>query len=54
MVAIASGAANAVTYAISVGAVANGSFAIVISNLSAGSLSEALTINFGILHVAQV
>ena len=54
IVAIASGAANAVTYAITVGAVANGSFAIVISNLSAGSLSEALTINFAILHVAQV
>jgi hypothetical protein len=54
VVAIASGAANAVTYAISVGAVANGSFAIVISNLSTGALAEALTINFGILHVAQV
>jgi hypothetical protein len=26
----------------------------VISNASAGSLSEALTLNFGIIHVAQL
>jgi len=34
--------------------VAAGTFTVVISNASAGSLSEALTLNFGILHVAQL
>ena len=54
VVALASGAATAGTYLLSVAAVANGSFTIVISNASAGSLSEALTLNFGIIHVAQL
>ncbi len=36
-------------YVISVGAVANGSFDIVIGNMSTGSKSEALVINFIIL-----
>jgi hypothetical protein len=54
VLAVASGAATAGTYLLSVAAVANGSFTVVISNSSTGSLSEALTLNFGILHVAQL
>jgi len=54
VVALASGAATAGTYLLSIAAVANGSFTVVISNASAGSLSEALTLNFGIVHVAQL
>lgn len=54
VVALASGAATAGTYLLSIAAVANGSFTVVISNASAGPLSEALTINFGIVHVAQI
>lgn len=54
VIALASGAATAGTYLLSIAAVAAGSFTIVISNASAGSLSEALTINFGIIHVAQL
>jgi len=54
VIALASGAATAGTYLMSVAAVANGSFTVVISNASAGSLSEALTLNFGIIHVAQL
>jgi hypothetical protein len=53
VIAIASGAATAGTYLVSVVAVAAGSFTIVITNASAGSLSEALTINFATIHVAQ-
>lgn len=54
VIALASGAATAGTYLLSVATVANGSFTVVISNASAGSLSEALTLNFGIIHVAQL
>jgi hypothetical protein len=36
-------------YLVSVGAVANGSFAITVSNASAGSLSQALVLNFVII-----
>jgi hypothetical protein len=54
VIAIASGAATAGTYLVSVVAVAAGSFTVAITNASAGSLSEALTINFGLIHVAQV
>jgi hypothetical protein len=54
VLAVASGGATAGTYLLSVAAVANGSFTVVISNSSTGSLSEALTLNFGILHVAQI
>jgi hypothetical protein len=54
VIALASGATTAGTYLLSVAAVANGSFTVVISNASAGSLSEALTLNFGIIHVAQL
>jgi hypothetical protein len=54
VIAIASGAATAGTYLTSVVAVAAGSFTIAITNASAGSLSEALTINFATIHVAQV
>jgi hypothetical protein len=54
VLALASGAATAGTYLLSVAAVANGSFTVVISNASTGSLSEALTLNFGIIHVAQI
>ena len=53
VVAIASGAATAGTYLLSVATVAAGSFTIVITNASTGSLSEALTINFATIHVAQ-
>ena len=53
VVALASGAATAGTYLLTIAAVSNGSFTVVISNASAGSLSEALTLNFGIIHVAQ-
>jgi hypothetical protein len=54
VIALASGATTAGTYLLSVATVANGSFTVVISNASAGSLSEALTLNFGIIHVAQL
>jgi hypothetical protein len=54
VIAMASGAATAGTYLMSVVAVAAGSFTIAITNASAGSLSEALTINFATIHVAQV
>lgn len=53
VVAIASGAVTAGTYLLSVATVAAGSFTIVITNASTGSLSEALTINFATIHVAQ-
>jgi len=53
VVAIASGAATAGTYLLSIATVAAGSFTIVITNASTGSLSEALTINFATIHVAQ-
>jgi len=53
VVAIASGAATAGTYLLSIVTVAAGSFTIVITNASTGSLSEALTINFATIHVAQ-
>ena len=54
VIAIASGAATAGTYLVSVVAVSAGSFTIAITNASAGSLSEALTFNFATIHVAQV
>jgi hypothetical protein len=54
VIALASGATTAGTYLLSIATVAAGSFTVVISNASAGSLSEALTLNFGILHVAQL
>lgn len=47
-VAIKSGGTSG-SYVISVGAVTNGSFDIVIGNMSTGSKSEALVINFIIL-----
>jgi hypothetical protein len=53
VIAIASGSTTAGTYLVSVAAVAAGSFTIVITNASGGSLSEALTINFATIHVAQ-
>ena len=53
VIAIASGAATAGTYLVSVVAVAAGSFTIAMTNASTGSLSEALTINFATIHVAQ-
>ena len=53
IVALASGATTAGTYLLSVAAVAAGSFTVVISNASTGSLSEALTLNFALIHVAQ-
>ena len=53
VIAIASGSATAGTYLVSVAAVAAGSFTIVITNASGGALSEALTINFATIHVAQ-
>ncbi len=54
IIALASGATTAGTYLLSIATVAAGSFTVVISNASAGSLSEALTLNFGIVHVAQL
>ena len=54
IIALASGATTAGTYLLSVAAVGAGTFTIVISNASTGSLSEALTINFATIHVAQV
>jgi hypothetical protein len=53
IVALASGATTAGTYLLSVAAVAAGSCTVVISHASAGSLSEALTLNFALIHVAQ-
>jgi len=46
---IKSGPATAGTYAVSVSAVAAGSFVLTLTNLSAGSLSEAVVINFVVL-----
>ena len=54
IVALANGAATAGTYLVGISAVANGSFTVVVSNVSGGSLSEALTLNFALIHVAQV
>ena len=54
VIALASGATTAGTYLLSIATVASGSFTVVISNASAGSLSEALTLNFGVIHVAQL
>lgn len=48
VVAIASGASSA-SYVTSIGAVAAGSCAITLANVSAGSLSEAVVLNFVIL-----
>ena len=53
VVAIKSGATTAGTYLLSIATVAAGSFTIVVSNASAGSLSEALVISFALVHVAQ-
>jgi len=49
VVAIASGGTSG-SYVVSVAAVANGSFDIVISNVSAGSLSEAVVLNFAVIN----
>jgi hypothetical protein len=49
VVCIASGAANSSSYSIGVGAVASGSCDIYIVNVSAGTLGEALTINFSVI-----
>jgi len=46
---IKSGPATAGTYSVSVSAVAAGSFTLTLTNLSAGSLSEAVVINFAII-----
>lgn len=46
---VASGASNAETYLVGVGAVGVGSFTVVVHNISAGSLSEALTLNFAVV-----
>jgi hypothetical protein len=53
VLAIKSGSATAGTYLLSVAAVAAGSFTVVVTNASAGSLSEALVISFALIHVAQ-
>jgi hypothetical protein len=52
LVVIASGA-TAGAYALTVDAVAAGSFRVSISNQSGGSLSEALVLNFAILEGAN-
>lgn len=41
------------SYLVSVGAVANGSFAITVSNASAGSLSQALVLNFVVIKAVN-
>ena len=51
VVAIASGA-TANSYTVDVTAVAAGSFRIQVGNVSAGSLSEALVLNFGVIKGA--
>jgi hypothetical protein len=48
VLAIKSGA-TAGAYLVTVGAVANGSFAVSVSNASAGNLSEAIVLNFAII-----
>ena len=50
VVALKSGATTAGTYGVTIAAVGAGSFTIVITNLSAGSLSEALTLNYAIIR----
>ena len=52
VVAMAGGAADASTYVAGVSAVADGSFQIYLENISAGSLSEAVVLNFIILRAA--
>lgn len=49
---IASGA-TANSYALTVDAVAAGSFRLQVRNVSAGSLGEALVINFGLIKTVQ-
>lgn len=46
---VGSGAASSASYLVGIGAVANGSFDVVVSNASAGNLSEAIVLNFTIL-----
>ena len=53
VVNIASGAAAAGTYTVTVDTVAAGSCSISISNVSAGALSEALVLNFGVLNAGN-
>lgn len=53
IVCIASGTAAANKYALGVGAVAAGSFNIYLTNLSAGSLSEALVLNFAVIKAVS-
>ncbi len=48
---IASGA-TAASYTVTVDAVAAGSFAVTVGNHSAGSLGEAIVINFAVIKVA--
>jgi hypothetical protein len=52
LVVLASGPANANNYTVSVQAVGSGVFTIMLQNTSAGSLSEALTLNFVVLKGA--
>lgn len=49
VVNVGSGAVTPAAYLVSVGAVAAGSCTIVLSNASAGSLSEALVLNFAVI-----
>lgn len=43
-------AGTAGAYAVSANSIANGSFAITVSNLSTGSLSEAIVLNFAVIR----
>ena len=52
VVSIRSGA-TAGAYLVSVGAVANGSFSVTLSNASAGSLSEAVVYNFAVIRATN-
>ena len=51
-IACVQSAGTAGAYLVSVGAVANGSFSVTVSNASAGSLSQALVLNFIVLKSA--
>ena len=52
VVAIKSGG-TAGAYSMDIGVVSAGSFSVTIQNITGGTLSEAIVLNFAIMHVAQ-
>ena len=54
LVNLAGGATTAGTYSVFVNSMANGTFGVSVYNISAGSLSEALKLNFAVFHVATL